>query len=94
MKAANARMLDCGPALFGGYRVALLVGLRCEGQALFESAPDVAACAALMGLAVLSSDETIIQACMALGVDTALPPPCGRKRWRYEAHPWLNAANF
>jgi len=68
-------MLDCGPALFGGYRVALLNGLRCEGQALFETANDVAACAALMGLAVLTSDELVIAACTALGVETALPPP-------------------
>jgi hypothetical protein len=28
------RFLDAGPALFGGYRVMLLRGARCEGQAL------------------------------------------------------------
>jgi len=69
------RLLDVGPALFGGYRVALMSGLRCDGQALFESASDVAACAALMGIAVLTCDEAIIQACKALGIATALPPP-------------------
>lgn len=69
------RLLDCGPALFGGYRVALLCGLRCEGQALMETANDVAAAAALLGVAVLTSDETIIASCRALGIATALPPP-------------------
>lgn len=69
------RFLDCGPALFTGYRVALMTGLRCDGQALIESANDVAAAAALMGLAVLTCDEHIIAACRALNVATALPPP-------------------
>jgi hypothetical protein len=82
------RLFDVGPALFGGFRVALMCGLRCDGQALFETAPDVAAAAALMGVAVLTSDEGIIDACRALGVDTALPPPCGRKAWQYEAGSW------
>lgn len=70
-----ARILDCGPALFGGFRVALLTGLRCDGQALFDTAHDVAAAAALMGLPVLTSDEMVIEACRALGVATAVPPP-------------------
>jgi len=69
------RLLDVGPALFGGYRVALMTGLRCDGQALFESAQDVAACAALMGIAVLTCDDQVIQACKALNVATAVPPP-------------------
>jgi hypothetical protein len=69
------RLLDVGPALFGGYRVALLSGMRCDGQALIETANDVAACAALLGVRVLTSDERIVQACTALGVATALPPP-------------------
>lgn len=68
------RVLDCGVALFGGYRVALLCGLRCEGQALFDTAQDVAACAALMGLCVLTSDESVVAACAALGVAVAAPP--------------------
>lgn len=66
---------DVGPALFGGYRVALMRGQRCEGQALFETANDVAAAASLAGLAVLTSDEVIVASCKALGVATALPPP-------------------
>ena len=74
MKAVD-RFLDVGPALFGGYRAALMTGLRCEGQALIETAHDVAACAALLGVAVLTCDETIIAACRALGVATAAPPP-------------------
>lgn len=69
------RFLDCGPALFSGYRVALMTGLRCDGQALFETANDVAACAALMGMAVLTSDDQVLAACRALGVATAVPPP-------------------
>ena len=71
----SERLLDVGPALFGGYRVALFCGLRCEGQALMETANDVAAAAALLGVAVLTNDEAIITACRALGVATALPPP-------------------
>lgn len=63
---------DVGPALFGGYRVALMRGQRCDGQAIFECANDVAA--SLAGLAVLTSDDVIIGACKALGVATALPP--------------------
>jgi len=75
MKAAD-RYFDVGPALLvPGYRVALMVGLRCGGQALFETANDVAAAASLAGLIVLTTDETIIRACKALGVETALPPP-------------------
>jgi hypothetical protein len=69
------RYLDIGPALFGGYRVALMRGYVCHGQALFETATDCAACAALMGLPVLSGDAAIVAACRALGVATALPPP-------------------
>lgn len=69
------RLLDVGPALFSGYRVALMTNLRCDGQALFETANDVAAAAALLGVAVLTSDDAIIRACQALGVATALPPP-------------------
>lgn len=69
------RFFDVGPALFGGYRVALMRGLRCEGQALFDTAHDVAAAAALAGLAVLTVDSEIIQACKALNVATAVPPP-------------------
>lgn len=69
------RVLDVGPALFGGYRVALLTGLRCDGQALFETAHDVAACAALMGVTVLTCDGQVADACKALGIATALPPP-------------------
>lgn len=67
--------LDVGPALFGGYRVALMVGLRCTGQALIETANDVAAAASLAGLAVLTGGSAIAAACKALGVQTALPPP-------------------
>lgn len=74
MKAAD-RFLDVGPALFGGWRVALMTGLRCDGQALLDTANDVAACAALLQLPVLTSDETIIASCRALGVATAVPPP-------------------
>jgi hypothetical protein len=66
---------DVGPALFGGFRVALMRGLRCDGQALFETASDVAAAASLAGVAVLTSDVAIVSACKALGVATALPPP-------------------
>lgn len=70
------RLFDVGPALLvSGYRVALMTGLRCDGQALFETAHDVAAAAALMGVAVLTSDQSIIDACRALGVATAVPPP-------------------
>lgn len=68
------RVLDIGPALFGGYRVMLLRGSRCEGQALFDTANDAAACAALMQIPVLTSDESVIDACRSLGVATALPP--------------------
>lgn len=81
----NDRFLDCGPALFGGYRVALMTNLRCDGQALFDTAADVAACAALLGVAVLTSDDRVVAACRALGVATALPPQCARKAWRYES---------
>lgn len=73
MSKTPDRFLDVGPALFGGYRVALMCGMRCDGQALIETAPDVAACAALMGVPVLSCDEFIIVACRALGVATAAP---------------------
>ena len=69
------RFLDVGPALFGGFRVALMCGMRCDGQALFESANDVAALAALCHVAVLSSDDAVIAACAKLGIATALPPP-------------------
>lgn len=69
------RFFDVGPALFGGFRVALMCGLRCDGQALFDTSHDVAAAAALMGVAVLSSDDAVIAACRALNVVTALPPP-------------------
>lgn len=66
---------DAGPALFGGFRVALMVGSYCRGQALFETANDVAAAASLAGLAVLTDDPAVAAACKALGVQTALPPP-------------------
>ena len=70
------RLFDVGPALLvSGWRVALMTGLRCDGQALFETAHDVAAAAALMQIAVLTSDESVIAACSALGVATAPPPP-------------------
>lgn len=65
------RCFDVGPALFGGYRVALMCGLRCDGQALFDTANDVAACAALLGMPVATCDESIIAACQALGESTA-----------------------
>ena len=75
VKAAD-RYFDVGPALLvPGYRVALMTGLRCGGQALFETANDVAAAASLAGLPVLTTDDQVAQACRALGVDTALPPP-------------------
>jgi hypothetical protein len=68
--------LDVGPALLvPGYRVALMVGWRCAGQAIFDTANDVAAAASLAGLAVLTDDDAVAQACKALGVATALPPP-------------------
>ena len=66
-------MLDVGPALGGGYRVARIIGPRCEGQLLFDTAGDVAAAARLCGLAVLTSDDAIAAACAALGV-VVLPP--------------------
>lgn len=69
------RLLDVGVALFGGYRVALMTGLRCDGQALFDTAADVAACAALLGVQVATSDDQVAEACRALGIPTALPPP-------------------
>lgn len=69
------RLLDVGPAMFGGYRVALMSGLRCDGQALFDTAADVAACAALMGVQVATSDDQVLEACKALGVATTVPPP-------------------
>jgi hypothetical protein len=71
----STRYYDVSAALIGGYCVVLVRGQRCEGQALFETANDVAAAAALAGLAVLTSDAVIIRACKALGVATALPPP-------------------
>jgi hypothetical protein len=81
----NARYFDVSAALVGGYCVVLVRGRRVDGQALFETANDVAAAAALASLAVLTSDETIIQACKALNVATALPPPqFDRKAWRCE----------
>ena len=67
---------DVGPALLvPGYRVALMRGQRCDGQALFESANDVAAAASLAGLAVLADDPAVAAACRALGVVVGLPPP-------------------
>ena len=45
------------------------------GQALFDTANDVAAAAKLLGHAVLTDDPNVVQACRALGVTTALPPP-------------------
>lgn len=67
---------DVGPALLvPGYRVALMSGSYCRGQALFETASDVAAAASLAGLAVLTDDSAVQAACKALGVATALPPP-------------------
>jgi len=68
------RYLDVGPALFGGYRVALMTGMRCDGQALMDTAQDVAACAALMGLCVMTEDDQVLASCKALGVATASPP--------------------
>jgi hypothetical protein len=68
------RYFDVSPALIGGYAVVLVVGRRCAGQALFDTAHDVAAAAALASLAVLTSDEQLVVACRALGVATALPP--------------------
>lgn len=82
----NDRYLDVTPAITGGYAVVLVHGHRCAGQALMDTAHDVAACAALAGLAVLTSDTALTQACRVLGVATALPPPpFGKKRCRYEA---------
>lgn len=74
-QVTTIRCFDVGPALFGGYRVALMTGLRCDGQALFDTAHDVASCARLCGVAVLTEDEAVLQACQALGVATAVPPP-------------------
>jgi len=79
------RYLDAAPGLLGGYAVVLVCGVVCHGQALFDTAHDVAACAALMGVAVLTSDETLIDACRALGVATALPPPFDKRRWPCKA---------
>lgn len=67
---------DVAPALLvPGYRVALMRGQRCDGQALFETAADVAAAASLAGLAVLTDDTAVAAACKALGVAVGLPPP-------------------
>jgi hypothetical protein len=70
------RFLDAGAGLLPGtYRVALMTGLRCDGQALFDTANDVAAAAALLGVVVLTEDDDVLASCKALGVATALPPP-------------------
>lgn len=67
---------DVGPALLvPGYRVALMAGQYCRGQALFETANDVAAAASLASLAVLTSDSAVAAACRALRVAVGLPPP-------------------
>lgn len=81
---STERYFDVSTALTGGYCVVLVRGRRVEGQALFDTANDIASAAALAGLPVLTSDAAIVQACAALGVATALPPRFDRKAWHCE----------
>lgn len=71
-----AEYLDVGPAIAGGYRVALIRrGHFITAHVLIETACDVAAAARLCGLSVLSSEIEVTQACEQLGVVVLMPPP-------------------
>lgn len=67
------RYLDAGPAATGGYRVSLLGAGQAAVQVLIDTPRDVAAAARLFGVAVLSEDLTIRDACRAAGVRLLVP---------------------
>lgn len=78
---ADADYLDVGPALLGGWRVCRVTRPgRITAAVLFETAADVAAAAALVGLAVLTDDTEIAEACAAQRVPT-LPAPLARQEY-------------